>query len=135
MERYLIPLAPYALLALVTMVSLALYLSFDRDIRRLKKRLSGPANRGLSPQELRLRLDDFAIRLQEAEERSSAGAPSAAHIKPSLNLNKRNQVIRMSRRGQAATQIAASLSLPRKQVELLLKIHNLASKDAPQTPA
>jgi hypothetical protein len=135
MGRYLIPLAPYALLALVTMVSLALYLSFDRDIRRLKKCLPGPASGGLSPQELRLRLDELGKRLQEAEERSSAGAPSGAHIQPSLNLNKRNQVIRMSRRGQPAAHIAASLSLPRKEVELLLKIHNLASQDAPQTSA
>jgi len=43
-----------------------------------------------------------------------------------VNLNKRNQVIRMSRRGQPAANIAASLSMSRKEVELLLKIHALS---------
>ena len=40
-----------------------------------------------------------------------------------LNLNKRSQVIRMSRRGEQAEKIAASLNLPQREVELLLKVY------------
>jgi len=36
----------------------------------------------------------------------------------------------MSRRGERAENIAASLSLPRREVELLLKIHGLVLNGA-----
>jgi hypothetical protein len=43
-----------------------------------------------------------------------------------LNLNKRGQVLRMRRRGESPETIAAALSLPRNEVDLLLKVHQLA---------
>ena len=43
-----------------------------------------------------------------------------------LNLNKRGQVLRMRRRGENPETIAAALSLPRNEVDLLLKVHQLA---------
>jgi hypothetical protein len=62
--------------------------------------------------------------VRDAEER--AGIPFAPpSAKASLNLNKRTQALRMSRRGERVENIAASLSLPRREVELLLKIHGL----------
>jgi hypothetical protein len=45
-------------------------------------------------------------------------------------MNGRDQVIRLSRRGQAAANIATTLRMPRKEVELLLKIHNLSLENA-----
>ncbi len=55
--------------------------------------------------------------------------------KASLNLNKRTQVLRMSRRGERTENIAASLSLPRREVELLLKIHGLVLSASTEKPA
>jgi hypothetical protein len=43
-----------------------------------------------------------------------------------LNLNKRGQVLRMRRRGENPETIAAALSMPRNEVDLLLKVHQLA---------
>lgn len=40
-----------------------------------------------------------------------------------LNLNKRSQVLQMHRRGEPAERIAAALSVPRNEVDLLLKVH------------
>jgi hypothetical protein len=135
LERYLIPLAPYALLALVLIACLFMFCSFDRDIRRLKSRARGKNHQKLvSQDELQDRLHHLNLRLRDAEERASIPAQPGA-IKPSLNLNRRNQVIRMSRRGQPASLIATSLSMPRKEVELLLKIHNLSVSDQPETAA
>ena len=54
-----------------------------------------------------------------AEMRPSAGQQA-------LNLNKRGQVLRMRRRGENPETIAAALSLPRNEVDLLLKVHQLA---------
>ena len=42
-----------------------------------------------------------------------------------LNLAKRSQVLRMHRRGESADQIAAGLSIPRSEVDLLLKVHQI----------
>jgi hypothetical protein len=132
LERYLIPIAPYALLTLFAIVSLIVFLYSDREIRRLKSRLGGKNTGMLSQEELQARLETIAGRLRDAEERASIRAQPAV-IKPSLNMTRRNQVIRLSRRGQPAANIAASLSLPRKEVELLLKIHNLSLDNAPDT--
>jgi hypothetical protein len=43
-----------------------------------------------------------------------------------LNLNKRGQVLRMRRRGENPETIAAALAIPRNEVDLLLKVHQLA---------
>jgi hypothetical protein len=43
-----------------------------------------------------------------------------------LNLNKRGQVLRMRRRGENAETIAAALSIPQNEVDLLLKVHQLS---------
>jgi len=132
LERYLLPLAPYLLLALVAAASLFLFASLEREIRRLKSRLRRQTGGELvSQDEFQIRLDDFNARLRETEERASIPA-QAAPVKPSLNLNKRTQALRMSRRGAPAPNIAASLNLPRKEVELLLKIQRLTLDHAPE---
>ena len=134
LERYVIPIAPYALLALFALVSLIVFLNSDREIRRLKRRLSGNNPGLLSQEELQARVETLAGRLREAEERTNIPAQPCA-VKPSLNMTRRNQVIRLSRRGQPPANIAASLSMPRKEVELLLKIHHLSLDNAPDSAA
>jgi hypothetical protein len=42
-----------------------------------------------------------------------------------MNLNKRIQAVRMHRRGDRPDQIAAALSLPKNEVALLLKVHEV----------
>ena len=43
-----------------------------------------------------------------------------------LNLNKRGQVLRMRRRGENPETIAAALSIPQNEVDLLLKVHQMS---------
>ncbi len=45
-----------------------------------------------------------------------------------MNLNTRGQALRMFRRGQTPEQIAAALSVPASEVELLLKVHRIVVK-------
>ena len=128
LERYLIPLAPYLLLVLLLTGGLFLAASFEREIRRLKSRLRKQSPGDLvSQDEFQARIDNLNARLRDAEERSSIPVQPAP-VKPSMNLNKRTQAIRMSRRGAPAGNIAASLNLPRGEVELLLKIQSLTLK-------
>ena len=135
LERYFIPLAPYALLAAGCIFALFFLLSFEKEIHRLKSRLARrQAGENASTREFQVQLQQLTERLRDAEERAGILiAPQSP--KASLNLNKRTQVLRMSRRGERAETIAASLSLPRREVELLLKIHGLVLNGSSEKPA
>jgi hypothetical protein len=128
LERYFIPLAPYVLLAVIAILGLGYLASLEKDLRCLKFRLSGPrqAEGALSKslaQNLKIEVEDLSARVKDAEER--AGLMLPAPQRANLNLNKRTQAIRMSRRGEATENIAATLSLSRREVELLLKVYSL----------
>lgn len=135
LERYLIPLAPDALLAAGCIFGLFFVLSFEKEIHRLKSRLlRRHEGDSAAMGELKLQLQQLHERVRDSEER--AGIPIAPPApKASLNLNKRTQVLRMSRRGERTENIAASLSLPRREVELLLKIHSLVLSSSNEKPA
>lgn len=135
LERYFIPLAPYALLAAGCIFGLFYLLSFEKEIQRLKSRLvRRQAGDNASTRDLKIQLQQLNERLRDAEER--AGIPIASQSpKASLNLNKRTHVLRMFRRGERAENIAASLGLPRREVELLLKIHGLVLNGSSEKPA
>jgi hypothetical protein len=125
LQRYVIPLAPYMLLAVGCIFALFVILSFEKEIHSLKSRLGVRQSKdNAATCDLRVQLQQLNERIRDAEER--AGIPiEPPSPKASLNLNKRTQILRMSRRGERTENIAASLSLPRREVELLLKIHGL----------
>jgi hypothetical protein len=65
-------------------------------------------------------------RLNEAEERASTPmVPSPA--RRSVNLSRRSQVIRLWRRGEPIETTAVTLGLPRREVELLLKVQQASA--------
>lgn len=125
LERYILPLAPYVLAALNSVLCVFFFLCLENEIRLLKKGVAGPHKpKDPALQDLQTKVEDLSLRLRDAEARAGITTLPAAP-KASLNLSKRTQVIRMSRRGEPAENIAAYLSIPRKEVELLLKIHGL----------
>ena len=125
LERYLLSLGPYALQAAGLIACLLIFLSLKQEIQRLKLRLDRQqADEATSARDLKLRLEAMTLRLRDSEDRAGVlVAPEPP--RSGLNLTKRSQVIRMSRRGERAENIAASLSLPRGEVDLLLKINAL----------
>ena len=125
LEHYILPLAPYILAALNSVLCMFFFLCLENEIRLLKKGSIRPNPlKDASLQDLKAKVDDLSMRLRDAEDRAGIQELPPAP-KASLNLNKRTQVIRMSRRGETAENIAAYLSIPRKEVELLLKIHGI----------
>jgi hypothetical protein len=121
--RYLIPLAPFLLIGIQSALCLFFFLSLEHEIRlvnlRFRHRHSAQES---ATRELKIQVAELGARLVEAEERAGVlVAPSPP--KSGLNLNKRTQVIRLSRRGEQVETIAATLDLPRREVELLLKVH------------
>jgi DNA-binding NarL/FixJ family response regulator len=45
--------------------------------------------------------------------------------RPSMNVTRRSQALRLHRQGDSAERIAATLELPRQEIELLVKVHQL----------
>ena len=69
-------------------------------------------------------LEGIAAELHEVQQQ-----PQAAIVpfepRSGLNLSKRSQALRMSRRGSAPDQIAEALGIPLQEVDLLLKVHRI----------
>lgn len=60
-------------------------------------------------------------------ERAIEALPSAAPPRPGLNLSRRFQALRLYRRGERPEQIAAALGVPVREIELLIKVHQIAA--------
>lgn len=60
-------------------------------------------------------------RLERAIEALPAGAPP----RPGINLSRRFQALRLYRQGERPEQIAAALGVPVREIELLIKIHQI----------
>ena len=135
LARSLLSLGPYALQAAGSIVCLFVFLTLKQEMHRLKLRLDRQqADATTAARDVKLRLEEITLRLRDSEER--AGVLVAPHPPRSgLNLTKRSQVTRMSRRGERSENIAASLNLPRGEVDLLLKINALVVNNLADTTA
>jgi hypothetical protein len=94
--------------------ALALFLSVKREIQ-------------LSAKKNRKRLDEMAARVSEVQARETEPVfvpPPAA--RSGLNLNKRVQAMRMVRRNEDISTIAAALGVTRKEVELLIRVQGIS---------
>ncbi len=67
--------------------------------------------------------DRIATLESEAKEAASTAVPA---VRSGMNLNRRTQALRQYRLGQASSEIAKTLDMP-KEVDLLLKVHRIVS--------
>lgn len=127
MDWILHPFLAYALQAVGLALCLYLFFSLKREFRRRDAR--GAEDRASAEtriQELRSVVEAIQRDLRDVEERT--GATAAPLLLPSgLNLNKRAQALRMYRRGEPPERIAASLALPCREVELMVKIQQIVA--------
>jgi hypothetical protein len=106
-------LIQYILLACGLVASLALFVSVKGEMQR-------------SAVKSRKRLEEMAVRLSEAHAREA----DAVFIPPprsGLNLNKRVQAMRMVRRKEDVSTIAAALGVTRQEIELLIRVQGFSS--------
>lgn len=101
----------YSLLAAGLIASLALFWSIKREIH-------AHASRN------RRSLDQLSRAIE-----SPAPAPEPVYLPPpprtALNISKRVQATRMVRRNQDISHIAAALGITRREVELLIRVHQM----------
>jgi hypothetical protein len=124
LDRYLIPLAPFLLIGINSVLCLFFFLCLEHEMRILQLRSKRRhAAQESATGELKVQMTELTARVLDAEHRTGLLVPPTPP-RSGLNLNKRSQVIHMSRRGEQAEKIAASLNLPQREVELLLKIYS-----------
>jgi hypothetical protein len=122
------PVTFYSGAAVCLLTSLALFVSIKIEMARALSRVevsevAGEADdlavRGLKVEIERLR--ESVARL----EASRAAQPTGAGI----DLTKRAQVIRMHRRGESISSIAAALEIASGEIALLLKVHAITNQE------
>jgi hypothetical protein len=126
-NQTLLSLAPLVLTAAAIVVTLWLFFQLKTEIASLKIAAT-TIPREMEKQESETSLQKFLVRLERLEEQYAPCPPAS----PGFNLGKRTHVLRLSRRGDTPDHIAATLHLPRREVELLLKIHGLSLHSAPR---
>lgn len=123
--RLLAQLAPFALLAGGTSICVAIFISLKKELHGLTHRVK-EQQREIDNLEQRLtaQVNEMRASLHDIEENSGVLVPPTPP-RSGFNLSKRSQAMRMSRRGEDPINIAAALSVPRKEVELLLKVQKI----------
>jgi hypothetical protein len=115
-------LVPYLLISAGSISSLVMFLTLKREIRRLVFRQKTRV------EEMLARLDEAGRAPQPlaAEEATLVPAP----LRAGLNLNTRVHAMRMLRRGESMTHVAAALGVPRREVELLVRVQSMGKARA-----
>jgi hypothetical protein len=105
--------------------ALALFLSAKREMHAQSR-------------EHRARMDQVLQQLRDAQQASPENGPlenaatASAHfaLRSGMNLNRRVQAVRLLRRGEEVSHVAAVLGVPRREIELLIRVQKLSAQRA-----
>ena len=77
-------------------------------------------------------MHEFRERLGEREAREAERPAPAGWGQETtgVNLNRRGQILRLRRRGRTVEEIATTLQMPRGEVELMVKVHEMSQRAA-----
>jgi hypothetical protein len=109
------PLIQCILLALALIASLALFVTLKQEIQANTRRN-------------RRRMEEIAAVLRRPAQGEPPGpAVIAAPVRSGFNLNRRTQAIRLLRRGENASHVAAAVGVPQQEIELLIRVQKMAA--------
>jgi hypothetical protein len=121
------PLTFYGLLATGLILCLVLFVSVKKENTQLRQVLEKDRLLTVGKmEEFRSSMLRLQAALQQAQSEAQAyfGSHSTENADVhSVNVGKRSLALRMHRRGETPEQIAATLHIPRNELELLLKVH------------
>ena len=124
LDWILSPLVSYALIAVALAACIAVFISYKSEVHRLR-RAAAASHQHMKRQIEQMQSTVAQIGQQRQEAPAEAPAIRPAALRPSLNLTRRAQALRMRRRGESVESIAAALSTPRNEIELLLKVYDM----------
>jgi hypothetical protein len=115
----------YVLLALGLVASLALFFSLKHEIQA-------------NTRKHRQKIEEMIARLDKAAKAAELAAPPMEVFvrapRPGFNLNQRAQALRLLRRGEEVAHVAAALGVPRREVELLVRVQRMTSAQLTGAP-
>jgi hypothetical protein len=130
-----IKLLPYVAIGISLIVFLGLFFQLARTVEKLRSRLAKLEAQVHHATDLSARISGLNLRIEELE--SSGGARTEALTgKPgALSGTVRSKVLKMHRLGQAPEKIADNLRVPKGEVDLLVKVHQIVMRPYEQAPA
>jgi len=123
LDWILSPIAQYGLLAVALAGGLVLFLCVKREIAVARRSFT----QGHDSAEAKVAALAEGLAALRREMETAGAAPRAGQ---KLNMTRRAQALRMQRCGEAPATIAATLRLPRNEVDLMLKIQKLTQSHA-----
>jgi hypothetical protein len=119
-------LLPHLFVVAITAIMLGLFYGINRRVRRLRKQVGNSessiqaetAQLANSINELKRKFEDWE------KDEGMAGAS----LEPGLTDMARAKVLKMHRVGQAPDQIASKLRLPKGEIDLLIKVHQIVMR-------
>jgi hypothetical protein len=124
LDWILSPLVSYALIAVALATCLAILVSYKSEVYRLRRAAAASQN-DMKRQIEEVQSTVAQIREQRQETPAEVPVMRPASLRPSLNLTRRAQALRMRRRGESVESIAAALATPRNEIELLVKVYEM----------
>ncbi|MGD0436352.1 MAG: hypothetical protein ABSB86_07800 [Bryobacteraceae bacterium] len=139
MRDLLLIALPYAPAAALTIILLCLHGVVGRRLRKLSKQVAQcEASMTARGSEFSEFSDGLAeLKRSMAEWKADAEPRVADHAirVASLNNSLRGKVLKMHRLGQPADRIAEALSVPKGEVDLLVKVHRIVMRPYETAPA
>lgn len=125
-------LLPYALLTVTVSVLLALIHALSKRLLKLRQRLEKcEARVQTESAQLATGMNALKDRVGDLEEgRPPADTSASMTAAPAAGLNStvRSKVLKMHRLGQAPEKIADNLRVPKGEVDLLIKVHQIVMR-------
>jgi len=129
-----IKLLPYIAIGISLIVFLGLFLQLTRTVEKLRSRLGKIEAQVQQATDLSARISGLNLRIEDLE---SSGGPRAEALtgKPgALSGTVRSKVLKMHRLGQPADRISDNLRVPKGEVDLLVKVHQIVMRPYEQSP-
>ena len=129
-----IKLLPYIALAISLVVFLGLFSGLSRTVQKMRSRMSKLEAQVQQATELTAGIGGLKSRIEELE----SGAPVSeipVGKAASLNGTVRSKVLKMHRLGQPIDRIADNLRVPKGEVDLLVKVHQIVMRPYQQVSA
>ena len=132
--QLIVKLLPYIGLGIGLIVFLGLFCGLIRTIQKLRSRMSKFEAQIQQAKDLSAAVTRLTSRIEELESANSAiEAPTM--VPGSLSGTVRGKVLKMHRLGQPVEKIAENLRVPKGEVDLLVKVHQIVMRPYEHPPA
>ena len=128
-----VKLLPYVGLGISLILFLGLFCNLSRALGKMRSRMAKLEAQVQQATELTTRIGAFERGIEELERGAPPSEVSVGKT-GSLNGTVRSKVLKMHRLGQPSERIADSLRVPKGEVELLVKVHQIVMRPYEQSP-